>query len=88
MRTLDRYHLMSIDDFDDLLDPTTRSLLEVIWAVTSPALPGYDLQCTRSKMRASLLGSETILRDAIFLNKFRSIRQNNSPPQLLSVDKG
>ena len=77
MKTLDRCHLISIGEFDDLMKPTVDSLLEAIWNVTSPALPVHD-QCVRGKMRASLLGNERILEDAIFLHKFQSIRQNNS----------
>lgn len=74
-RALDRCHLISNDeDLDALLEPTIGSLLEIIWDATSPVLPTYEPQLIGSRLGASLVGNETILEDASFLNKFRQSR--------------
>lgn len=59
-RALDRCHLISDKNLDGLLEPTIRSLLEVIWDATM--------------LGASLVGNETILQDPYFLKRFRQRR--------------
>jgi hypothetical protein len=53
--------------FKDLLDPSIRSIVEVIWDATSPQLAEVDWNCIRSKLGACLVGNESIFEDSDFI---------------------
>jgi hypothetical protein len=75
-RSLDRSSLVSTDkDFENLLKPSIRSILEVVWNATSPQLPQVDLSCIRIKLGPSLVGNETVFEDHDFISRLHDKRR-------------